>query len=544
MRYLGALGTAMVCSVLTACGGGGSSGSGVSGQGYSPYACNSALYEKAKELRIYQVMTEAYIDTDGAGYGVGYGTSHHRGDIQGVINSLEYIQSLGMNAIWLTPVFESVSLSGQDLAADRLDATGYFATNYFSIDPNFGSLDDARELVNKAHDLGMYVFFDGVFGHFKENAHNYVSPKGISVSRSGKGQASTGREAVYPDDLDFFKEVATYWVSELKIDGWRLDQAYQVPTGAWGEIRQAVENTSASVSYQLAGETVNPLGYMVAEIWDGESGIASNGYGETSAPGLCSAFDFPMRYRIVQAFAGEEGGYDIRNASTLNDGFATHNVYPSHAVPNGFITNHDLVRFGDLLQREGLADPSDSTYWSRYQAVYAFLSAYTGPITLYYGEEIGDQVDGFDDKVTGDCVSSGLCDDHVARSTAKIESLASEPGASVFSANANQKALRDRISGLMAIRKDHPALYLGSRKHIVSNEGEALYVDYKVAGADKVLFVVNVTESSRTLLLNVNNIDGNTSLTDLESAEELNAVGNTLTVELLPLQARFLEVSP
>ena len=61
-------------------------------------------------LRMYQVMVESFVDGDPArNYNAGYGTSHHKGDIRGIINSLDYIQSTGMNAIWLTPVFDSVA---------------------------------------------------------------------------------------------------------------------------------------------------------------------------------------------------------------------------------------------------------------------------------------------------------------------------------------------------------------------------------------------------------------------------------------------------
>ena len=60
------------------------------------------------DLRMYQVMVESFVDGDPTrNYNAGYGTSHHKGDIRGIINSLDYIKSLGMNAIWMTPVFDS-----------------------------------------------------------------------------------------------------------------------------------------------------------------------------------------------------------------------------------------------------------------------------------------------------------------------------------------------------------------------------------------------------------------------------------------------------
>lgn len=60
-------------------------------------------------------MVESFVDGDKqVGHGTGYGTSHHKGDLQGIIDSLDYIQSLGVNAIWLTPIFESIPVEGQD----------------------------------------------------------------------------------------------------------------------------------------------------------------------------------------------------------------------------------------------------------------------------------------------------------------------------------------------------------------------------------------------------------------------------------------------
>ena len=75
------------------------------------------------------------------------------------------------------------------------------------------------------------------------------------------------------------------------------------------------------------------------------------------------------------------------------DGFAGHaSVYPAHAVPNLFLTNHDVVRFGDLLQRGAISSPDKADYWERHKAALSLLAAYSGPVTLYYGDEIGDEL--------------------------------------------------------------------------------------------------------------------------------------------------------
>ncbi|AYO23897.1 glycosidase [Vibrio owensii] len=518
-----------VVGVLSACNSSGGSDNGSTPFPDTSYACQANVMEQSNQLRTYQIMVESFVDGDSnIGHGTGYGTSHHNGDLQGIIDSLDYIQDLGMNAIWLTPVFESEAIDGQDHWADRLDATGYFATDYFKIDPRFGDLETARTLVDEAHKRGLYVFFDGVFGHHKEGL--------IKPSPSGLLPSGSSNPVDYPASLDFYKEVATYWVKELKIDGWRLDQAYQVPTDAWTQIRKAVDEASQSVTYTNAeGDQVNPLGYMVAEIWKGESEIASDAYGAADDPALCSAFDFPMRYRVVETLAVNENGVGGRGVDWLDNGYQTHNQYPSHAQPNLMIGNHDLVRFGDLLQRGGLADVNDAEYWQRHKAAFAFQAAYTGPITLYYGDEIGDQVDGFEAKEDNNtCAVRGVCDDHVARSSAKIEGVTA-------TLDANQVDLKNYVKSLMTMRADHPALYQGSRTNLVASNGS--YVDLKVSGDDQVLFALNTLESARNIVLTEAQVGSNQALVDLITNQQITPSNGQYQIPMSSLQGRFFKVT-
>ncbi|MGR5544853.1 alpha-amylase family glycosyl hydrolase [Vibrio sp. PNB22_2_2] len=532
IRYKKLLGKSLIAlsvvGVLSACNSsGGSDGSTPLPE--TSYACQANVIEQSNQLRTYQIMVESFVDGDSSiGHGTGYGTSHHNGDLQGIINSLDYIQYLGMNAIWLTPVFESEVLDGQDHWADRLDATGYFATDYFKIDPRFGDLETARTLVNEAHKRGLYVFFDGVFGHHKDGL--------IKPSPSGLLPSGASNPVDYPASLDFYKEVATYWVKELKIDGWRLDQAYQVPTDAWTQIRKAVDEASQSVTYTNSkGKPVNPLGYMVAEIWKGESEIADDAYGMANTPALCSAFDFPMRYRVVETLAVNESGVGGRDVDWLDNGYQTHNQYPAHAQPNLMIGNHDLVRFGDLLQRGGLADVNDAEYWQRHKAAFAFQAAYTGPITLYYGDEIGDQVDGFAAKEDNHtCAIRGVCDDHVARSSAKIEGVTA-------TLDANQVDLKAYVKSLMMMRASHPALYEGTRTNVVATNGS--YVDLKTSGDDQVLFVLNTLESARNVVLTETQVGSNQALVDLLTNEKITLSDGQYQILMSSLQGRFFKVT-
>ncbi len=503
--------------------------------------CYQGTGDAACNLRIYQVMVESFIDGDpDANYGTGYGTSHHNGDIAGITASLDYIKSLGMNAIWLTPIFESIPVSGQSQWVDRLDATGYYTSDYFSIDPNFGTLEQARELVEQAHAKGMYVFFDGVFGHHKGNV--VASPEGRTPT-NGTAISNIGYESEYPTDLEFYKEVATYWVNELNIDGWRLDQAYQVPAEYWDDIREAVEEASADPenAYSFAGETVQPLGYMVAEIWRGAGDIAAQGYGMEASPALKSAFDFPIRYSVVQTFAVEESGNGNRDASNLDTGFFAHLAYPEHAKPNLMLGNHDLVRFGDLLQRGDIANPSDAEYWARHKGAISFLAAYSGPITLYYGEEIGDEVPNFADRIENCTGDTGLCDDHVARTSANVEGIATTVGAEPTVLTSEQSDLKNYVGQLMNIRAANPALYNGSRTHIHSDAD--IYIDRKDAGDNHVLYLVNTKDNDVNLTIAGSAIGSDGDLINLMTGETLAIAGTEYTLSLPAHSAAFYQIS-
>lgn len=496
--------------------------------------------EAACNLRMYQIMVESFVDGDNsANYGTGYGTSHHNGDLAGVTASLDYIKSLGVNTIWLTPIFESIARDGQDEWADRLDATGYFSSDYFKIDPKFGTLEQAKELVKKAHAKGMYVIFDGVFGHHKGNV--VPSPQGRTPTR-GKPQGSAGYHAKFPEDTEFYKEVAAYWINELKIDGWRLDQAYQLPLTQWQEITKVVKKASAEQTYTFNGETVNPLGYMVAEIWrTGANDIAAQGYGTDKAPALPSAFDFPVRYSLVQTFAVDENSGGHRPATHLDDALFSHVSYPSHAIPNLMIGNHDLVRFGDLLQRGNIANPEDAEYWLRHKAAFSFMAAYSGPITLYYGEETGAQVDGFAAKIQNCSGDSGMCDDHVARSNVKIEGIATTVGGEVGVLTPQEADLKKYVSALMAMRTAHPALYHGSRTHIHSDN--AVYIDRKDAADDHILYLVNTKAKEAKITISKAAIGSNGALNNLLAEQTVALVNGHYTITLPAFTAAFYEIS-
>lgn len=451
-----------------------------------------ALPNDWNELRIYQVMVSSFQDGDSSrGYTQAYGPNNalKGGDLQGIINAADYIKALGCNAIWMTPIFNS---NGEG----HLDSTGYFTYDYFDIDPKFGTKETFRELVETYHEKDMYVILDGVFGHWGANVA--TSPSGRKPTRSN-GQY---KACDYPASLDFFKEVATYWIKEYKIDGWRLDQCYQVALGEnaqgtiddntatnghnyWYEIRQAVEEAAQQNADD--GEEWGTLGYMVGEHWRGDAETIQKGSIDPgpngTGYGLKSCFDFPSRYRLIQTIAREEGSNtsnDFGAALTYTYSTSTEKGYyhPDGYWPNLFFTNHDLVRLGNLINWKFSETPSNANYFKRHKLAMAVLAAYTGPITIYYGDEWGAYVDGY----TGDG-ALGAYNDNAARSTGKISGFTS-----------SEQDCLNYASALMNMRAENEVLWNGDSSTLVSQS--SYYVGKKTLGSEEVIFIINNGTSS------------------------------------------------
>lgn len=467
------------------------------------------------ELRIYQIMVSSFQDGDSSvGYGTGYGPGPHNGDLQGIINALDYIKSLGMNAIWLTPIFTSDG-TGQ------LDSTGYFCSDYFNVDPKFGGNAVFDQLVTEAHAKGLNVILDGVFGHHRSTGVSKDSP-------NGKRPSGGSNPVKYPDSLDYYKEVAQYWIENYKIDGWRFDQCYQVGLGDngkncntgghnyWYEIRTAIKESAAKNGTK--GQEWGTLGYTVGEHWNGDAAKIQAGSvnpGTASGYGLQSCFDFPSRYKIVQMFAVEESK-DDKSTSLVDLDYVYSNytakgyTHPEGYFPNLFITNHDLVRFGNLVNWKFSENRSSENYWKRHKIALASVAAYSGPITIYYGDEYGMMTDGYSGPG-----SLGYYNDHIARDAGKISGFST-----------SEQDLHDYVAKLMQIREENEIMWKGSSSKVTVSDD--FYVGKKTLDGKTVNFAINNSSSSRTF---------SATGTDLVTGE---SVSGTVTVPAL--SARFVLV--
>ncbi len=388
-----------------------------------------------RALTIYQVMVGSFLHgEDGAeGYNDLWGPADERkdGNLKGVIHALDHIARLGANAIWLTPIFDSSQATG----GEKLQASGYFANDYFKIDPHFGTEEDLRQLVEKAHERGLYVFLDGVFGH--HGGADRPSPSGFMIdstpSLSDRGEDGGTGNVKYPESLDYFKEVATYWIDKFDIDGWRLDQAYQLCQNGhnyWCEISRAVrEICDRRIS---EGKEWGTLGYMVGEDWSDAGGISSRVYRDG---GLKSAFDFDGKQLISgpmdgQGSGGLDNGWDdiIRGYSSP----AERGYSPDDVLPNLFLSNHDGVRVADNFYDEN----NEINLMTRF----AILAGYPGPVTMYYGDEFAD--------LSRDCCGSQP--DNASRTSGHLKAN-----------DDRERRLFNYVCDAMTFRRDNPAMWRG-----------------------------------------------------------------------------------
>ena len=376
-----------------------------------------------RELSIYQIMVGSFQHGEGgaSGYSDMWGPSGHRknGNLRGIINALDYIKGLGMNAIWMTPVFDSTNGQG----GERLQATGYFCTNYFKIDPKFGTEAEFDELIQKAHERGIYVILDGVFGH--HGGVNSASPKGNNIDTADGTPNVRGSESGnirYPGSLEYFKEVVRYWM-ERGVDGWRLDQCYQVYQGGhnyWNDLRKEVEAVAAE--RKARGEQWGTLAYMVGEDWTSAGNITV-----TQQDGLKSVMDFDGKDNLVNLSSG------VGSIGWFLESDASARGYRDDGVnPTIFLSNHDTARVGDAVD----VNSRPKELMTRHAAV----AAYSGPACTYYGDEIGDK-------------SGNGNADNKARTSGRID---------ISQFTANEKMVHDYVAKCFKARSENPALWRGS----------------------------------------------------------------------------------
>lgn len=181
-----------------------------------------------------------------------------QGDLRGIIEHLDYLKELGIDVLYMTPIFKADTCHKYD------------TIDYYTIDPSFGNKEDLKELVEKAHAMGMKVLLDAVFNHTgtkffafadlleKQEESKYKDWYYVEEFplKWGWGSKPTFKTFAYfggmpklnlnnPEVQEYCLNVAKYWIQECDIDGWRLDVGDEVPHAFWKRFRKEIKSVKS-----------------------------------------------------------------------------------------------------------------------------------------------------------------------------------------------------------------------------------------------------------------------------------------------------------
>jgi cyclomaltodextrinase len=331
----------------------------------------------AQDAVVYQIFVDRFANGDRANDPPGvsrWGTlptprSFSGGDLAGIIEKLDYISSLGVSCLYLTPIF----LSSSNHKYDTID--------YYHIDPHFGNEDTARHLVDQCHARGIRVVLDAVFNHSgydffafrdvvkKGDASPYwkwFNIHGYPVRTRPKPNYETFGPGIWqmpkfrtdnPEVRDYLISAAEHWTRTLDIDGWRLDVADDVDQGFWREFRTRMRQ-------------IKPDILIVGEILHDASPFLRGDQ-------MDSVMNYPWRELCLDYFARRRiGTADFADGITAT---AMHYRRQTQYAMWNLLGSHDRQRFLTACRGDT----------ARLMLATTFQFTYTGTPYIYYGDEIG-----------------------------------------------------------------------------------------------------------------------------------------------------------
>lgn len=335
----------------------------------------------------YEIFVRSFCDSNGDGIG----------DINGIISKLEYLQDLGIEALWLTPIHPSPSYHKYDV------------TDYFDIEPEFGTMDDFKKLLAAAHERGIHIYLDLIINHTstlhpwfsearKSNSNAYreyywwMTPPQIEALGISTRETSDDSQVVYPwhenpedtekyyglffkgmPDLNYHSEalrlelekIMRFWLVEVGVDGFRLDAARHIfpdwekdlSVGFWQYFSKVVQE-------------IKPDAFTVGEVWAETEEVAP--YFKY----LDATFHFDLSFALQRILISE---HDEEIIEKLQASYALFEKYNPLFVDAIMLTNHDQDRIGSVT----------GNHKAKIKMAASMLLTLPGQPYIYYGEEIG-----------------------------------------------------------------------------------------------------------------------------------------------------------
>ncbi|CAB9493956.1 glycoside hydrolase family 13 protein [Alteromonas macleodii] len=438
----------------------------------------------------------------------------HGGDIEGIANNLDYIKEMGFTQIWTMPMLEN--------AMEKYSYHGYSTTDYYNIDPRFGSNETFIELSNKANENGIGVIMDMVLNHIGSEhvwmddkpSSDWINNNGQFVGTTHKRESLHDPHAIASDikgfsdgwfvptmpDLNqrnphlanYLIQNAIWWVETANLSGIRVD-TYSYPDK--GFLSQWTNRIMKEYpNFNIVGEewSVNPA---ITAYW--QAGSQRHDDYDSALP---SVMDFPLQTAVVEALNSDE---------SWNSGFIT--VYETLATdflygdPNNLVIfpdNHDMSRIFTQLN-------NDKAKWN--MAMTLFLTT-RGIPQVFYGTEI----------LMG---NEGTEDHGIIRSDFP-GGWPSDSEKNAFSGkglSGDELWAQERIKTLLALRQTHPQLFKGELKHYAPVDGVYTYFRVAEDTAQKLMVILNKKPVDLPLAKYAEVLGTDVSITRVSDGQTFNA---------------------
>jgi glycosidase len=342
-----------------------------------PYINKSDIHEVVEWMQgavFYEIFVDRFYrgkkDKDTAYINLAWGElpkpgSFAGGDIPGITQKLDYLQSFGVNGIYLTPVFKSISNHKYDIS------------DYKAIDGQFGTNEEFAALVGELHKRGMKIVLDGVFNHcgillpqFQDVLSNgkaseyfdwfiirgdQIDTENINYETFGFSSYMPKFNTSNPEVREFLLDIATFWIREYDIDGWRLDVSDEVSHTFWRKFREEVKRVKPDCV--IIGENWHDAyAYLQGDQYDGIMN-----YAFTKA---C------LDYYAFNAFDAKGFAQKLNHLLIRNTGQVS-------AMMMNLLDSHDTDRFYTSIGRNK----------DRLLSAIAVMNMYVGALCIYYGTE-------------------------------------------------------------------------------------------------------------------------------------------------------------
>ena len=349
----------------------------------------------------YQIYTRGYYDSDGDGLG----------DFNGITQKLDYIEDLGIGALWIMPMFKSNT------------PHKYFSTDHMHVDPEYGTNEDLKNLVDEAHNRNIKVLIDFSINHVnsdnawfqhalkygkkspyysyfhwadelddynpetytgdgefrKDHTKNYKKAKneaGDEVSYYARFLDAPDLNYDNQNVREYFMEVGRYWVGEIGVDGLRLDAARHIyDIESEGPTNPSQRNFTWWSTFCNEMHKINPDVFLLGEIWSNTENAAS--YLQT---GMDATFNFMFSTAILNCVKNE------KNSGLTDEYLKQTSIRQKNCDTFGdatFLINHDMKRLLNELEH----NPAKA------RLAVSLLMTYPGSPFIYYGEELGFEAD-------------------------------------------------------------------------------------------------------------------------------------------------------